>query len=209
MCDGNATIVCDGQGSAPPEITSETTFEQNTNVSELSAGMADPIVEQNTENSLDISNFEEYQDKLMFMAQELSEVASSTLQKLSSKQEINTNMCDLIESCGQEFRDLGRHGIMVAKDIKGSYQDKANLKPGTTGSHKPSIKRKSDGKYSCSVCGKEFKVRTSCYNHIKIHIKTEYVCPKEGCLYKCKSDSTFKEHTKYYHVKKKTVKCKS
>ena len=132
MCDGNATIVCDGQGSAPPEITSETTVEQNTNVSELSAGMADPIVEQNTENSLDISNFEEYQDKLMFMAQELSEVASSTLQKLSSRQEINTNMCDLIESCGQEFRNLGRHVIMVAKDIKGSYQDKANLKPGTT-----------------------------------------------------------------------------
>ena len=42
-----------------------------------------------------------------------------------------------------------------------------------------------------------------------MHIKTEYVCPKEGCLYKCKSGSTFKEHTKYYHLKKKTVKCKS
>ena len=48
VCDGNATIVCDGQGSASPEITSETTVKQNTNVSELSAAMADPIVEQNT-----------------------------------------------------------------------------------------------------------------------------------------------------------------
>ena len=49
---------------------------------------------------------------------------------------------------------------------------------------------------------KTFTLRPSCYNHLKIHTKEEYFCPQNDCDYKCKSESTFKEHIKYYHLPK-------
>ena len=65
----------------------------------------------------------------MIMSQELSELAQNSLDKLSLKQEINSKVCDLIQSCGLEFRDLGRHLISVSKDIKNAY--KANVEKKT------------------------------------------------------------------------------
>ena len=73
----------------------------------------------------------------------------------------------------------------------------------------PCIKRKSNGMYACSASGKQFMLRPSCYNHLKIHTNTIYFCTKQECDYLCKSESTFKEHTKYYHLTTKAIKCKS
>ena len=77
MCDGNATIACDGQASgdcigegesAHSEVTLDPTVEQNTDVREHSEVRVDPtgnkdILADNCKNSLDISlNFKEYWD---------------------------------------------------------------------------------------------------------------------------------------------------
>ena len=196
-CDGNANVAL-SQGRSndivEPNTNSQDVSAENTNTQDVS--------DENSDENLDVSdNFKEYRDQLMIMSQELSELVQNSLDKLSLKQQINSKVCDLIESCGLEFRDLGRHLITVSKDIKKAY--KANVEK------KPCIKRKSDGIYTCSVCSKEFTLRPSCYNHLKIHTTTKYFCTKKECNYSCKSESTFKEHSKYYHLRTKTVKCKS
>ena len=110
-CDGNASVAL-SQGRSndivKPATNSQDVSAKNTNTQDIS-----------DENSLDISvNFKEYRDQLMIMSQELSELVQNSLDKLSLKQEINSKVCDLIESCGLEFRDLGRYLISVSKDNK-------------------------------------------------------------------------------------------
>ena len=105
------------------DVSAENTDSQdvsaeNTNTQNVSAENTN-TQDVSDENSLDVSvNFKEYRDELMIMSQELSELAQNSLDKLSLKQEINSKVCDLIDSCGLEFRDLGRHLISISKDIK-------------------------------------------------------------------------------------------
>ena len=143
---------------------------------------------------MDVSvDFKKYKDQLMSLSQELAELAQdSLLHKVNSQQPINSYICDLLQSCGKEFSELWKHLITISKDIKQGY--KANVEK-----KKTCIKRKSNGIYACSVCGKEFTLRPSCYNHLKIHTNT-YFCTLWECDYSCKSESTFKEHSKYYHL---------
>ena len=63
------------------------------------------------------------------------------------------------------------------------------------------------GKYNCGECGKHFEICTSLYNHLKIHRDIVYCCHHEGCSYRGRSESRYKEHAKYYHLSSKTVKC--
>ena len=69
-------------------------------------------------------------------------------------------------------------------------------------------KRKANGNFICTTCQKDFKLRPSWYNHTKIHRNIRYEYPLLSCQYWCKSESTYKEHCKYYHHKSKTVPCK-
>ena len=108
-----------------PNTNSQDVSAENINTQDVSAESTN-TQDVSDENSSDVSvNFKEYRDQLMIMSQELSELAQNSLDKLSLKQEINSKVCDLIQSCGLEFRDLGRHLISVSKDIKNAY--KANV----------------------------------------------------------------------------------
>ena len=64
------------------------------------------------------------------------------------------------------------------------------------------------GLYTCQICDKSFDLRPSWFNHMKIHWVEKYKCQVSGCNYTCQSESTFREHSKYYHFSKKTVPCK-
>ena len=113
------------QDAAAKNTNNQDVSAENTNTQDVSTENTN-TQDVSDENSLDVSdNFKEHRDQLMIMSQELSELVQNSLDKLSSKQQINSKVCDLIESCGLEFRDLGRHLITVSKDIKKAY--KANV----------------------------------------------------------------------------------
>ena len=64
------------------------------------------------------------------------------------------------------------------------------------------------GLYTCQICDKSFDLRPSWFNHMKIHQVEKYKCQVSGCNYTCQSELTFRQHSKYYHLSKKTVPCK-
>ena len=188
-------------GNVEPNTNIQEVSAENTNIQDISAENTNNQ-EVSDENSMDVSvDFKKYKDQLMSLSQELSDLTQNSLHKVNSQQPINIKMCDFLELCGMEFHELGRLLITVSKDIKKAYE--ANVEK------QPCIKRKSNGMYACSACGKQFMLRSSCYNHLKIHTITRYFCTKQECDYSCKSESTFKEHMKYYHLTTKTIKCKS
>ena len=61
--------------------------------------------------------------------------------------------------------------------------------------------------WECPECGKWFGIKTSWYNHQKIHRDIVYECLQPSCSYTVRSESRFKEHYKYAHRDRKTVKC--
>ena len=61
--------------------------------------------------------------------------------------------------------------------------------------------------YSCGECGKKFLIRTSWYNHQKMHWNIIYYCKQESCSYTFRSEYHFWQHDKYFHKPTKRVKC--
>ena len=167
----------------------------------------------------------------MCSCQELAEIASDcvNIQESGVSKENGTELANFISSCGLEINELGQHLISVSGEIKANQnthdQVTSASAPSTLSAASPDVetlsagspdadsqsekpKRKASWNYVCTLCNKEFHLILSWYNHMKIHKNMTYVCSHEYCDYFCKSKSTFKEHSKYYHHKSKTVPCK-
>ena len=99
-CDGNASVALSqgrSDGVVEPNTNSQDVSAENTNIQDISAETTNNQ-DVSDENSSDVSViFQEYRDQLMIMLQELSELAQNSLHKLSSKQLINSKICDLIK----------------------------------------------------------------------------------------------------------------
>ena len=51
-----------------------------------------------------------------------------------------------------------------------------------------------ENNYCCALCGKNFLLCTSLYNHLKIHAVDHYYCQHEDCEFSTQSKSRFNEH---------------
>ena len=127
------------------------------------------------------------------------------VQTLPSGKKVSVYVCKLcgkhIKSMPRLFDHLDNHATNPYKcaECGKIYYSLYVLNQHLTANH--------NGKYNCSECGKHFEIHTSLYNHLKIHRDIVYCCQHEGCNYRGRSESRYKEHVKYYHLSTKMVKC--